>query len=397
MNEYQINLFYNLQQLVAKNEAFYASVFRGDDGCHYVIFNYRLASYSDFLEPSALEARGIMFEVAWAVGKNQNIDVDMSDVQLLVPIRLACMTPEKFFNYKENPFTMDIDFDRAVSIHDKADGSLVSSYMDHNGHVRLKTKGSLFSDQVYQAEQFLFRNGLHNYQLAEDVVRLTELDFTVNMEWCAPENRIVLGYSEPSLKVFSVRSNVDGSYINRRDVLEQYNCVEIYNNWVYEYDIDNVEQFVADLSNQKEIEGVVITLDDDQKIKIKTEWYLARHHVKDSINTPRRLFEAVVEDASDDMKAMFSNDPQALTKIEQMEQFVYDKYNHMVSRVEQFYQQNKDLDRKDYAIKGQKELDDKTQFNLAMSLYTGKTVNYKDALKKRWKEFKLKDEKEVDE
>jgi hypothetical protein len=74
-----------------------------------------------------------------------------------------------------------------------------------------------------------------------------------------------------------------------------------------------------------------------------------------------------------------------------MELFVEGKYNHLVDTVERFYERNKHMERKDYAILGQKELE-KMHFGLAMSKYTGKPVNYKEFMAKKWKEFGLKDE-----
>ena len=56
------------------------------------------------------------------------------------------------------------------------------------------------------------------------------------------------------------------------------------------------------------IEGYVIRLASGQRVKIKTAWYLALHHTKDSINSPRRLFEAVLEEATDDMRSLFYDD-----------------------------------------------------------------------------------------
>ena len=38
--------------------------------------------------------------------------------------------------------------------------------------------------------------------------------FTVNFEWCAPHNRIVLGYQEPKLSVLNARHNRTGEYMD---------------------------------------------------------------------------------------------------------------------------------------------------------------------------------------
>ena len=80
MNEFQTKLYNELLELTGTNEAFFFKDQVLDD-ITYRVFAYRLASYSDFLLPSALECRGIMFEM-----KDGN------------PIRLAAMPMEKFFN-----------------------------------------------------------------------------------------------------------------------------------------------------------------------------------------------------------------------------------------------------------------------------------------------------------
>jgi hypothetical protein len=89
---------------------------------------------------------------------------------------------------------------------------------------------------------------------------------------------------------------------------------------------------------------------------------------------------------------MFVDDPLALKMISDMETFVDAKYNHLVDTVERFYERNKHLDRKDYAILGQKELG-KLEFGLVMQLYTGREIDYKEVMKKRWKHYGLSDEK----
>ena len=92
MNTYQTKLFNELMTLVEGNEGFFFNDWELEE-FHFRNFAYRLASYTDFLEPSALECRGHMFE----------IDKDGN------PIRLASLPPAKFFNHLENPFTMDLD------------------------------------------------------------------------------------------------------------------------------------------------------------------------------------------------------------------------------------------------------------------------------------------------
>ena len=103
-----------------------------------------------------------------------------------------------------------------------------------------------------------------------------------------------------------------------------------------------------------------------------------------------------MEEATDDMRSLFYDDPLAISMIAEMEKFVELKYNHMVDSVERFFERNKHLDRKEYAILGQHELD-KMFFGLAMSKYLGKTVDYKAFLKGQWKKLGLKDVEEIED
>ena len=115
------------------------------------------------------------------------------------------------------------------------------------------------------------------------------------------------------------------------------------------------------------------------------------HRVLDDIGNPRRLFEAVLDEAVDDFRSLFANDPVRIKQIDEMQLKADHIYNHMVKTVDQYYTDNKDLDRKSYAIKGKEELDP-LYFSLAMNLYIGRSNNYKQYCKDKWKHFGLKDE-----
>lgn len=375
MNNYQNDLYNELITLAQSNEAFYFSDFELDDK-FYRIFLYRLASYTDFCELSAFESRGTMFEM--------KTGDEYSHAKELVSLPF-----EKFFNFRENDFTMNPDWGSAISVQDKRDGSLISTYM-HNEKLRLKSKGSISSPQCLDAMEWLDRK--ENDHFRADLTALTRKGYTVIMEWTAPYNRIVLGYENPNLTVLAVRLNCDGSYV---DILDLQSFPAIQVRWVEDYmdyvekEYTTVEEFVESIANRENIEGFVIVLESGQRIKIKANWYLTRHRMKDSVNCPRRLFEAVIDEASDDLRTLFVDDPAVLKQIGDMEKFADGIYNHSVDSVERFYERNKHFDRKSYAILGQKELI-RADFGLAMMKYVGKELNYKESIKKRWRELGLK-------
>ena len=364
MDKIQTKLYGDLITLTQTNEAFYHQDFV-HDGVTYRIFNYRLSSYSDFLLPGALECRGTMFEL-YTDGRG-----------LVGACRLASRTMEKFFNLNENPLTMNLDLNEVVSVEEKADGSLVSTYM-HKDELRLKSKGSLSSDQALDAMIYLHKHG----DLEHVLCTLASKDYTVNLEWCSPNNRIVLGYLEPSLKILNVRHNVTGEYEDLAMALKEY--------WVETMYVEDPVAFVASIPAMTDLEGFVLRMKDGQRVKIKCDWYLSLHHAKDSINNPRRLFEAILDEGIDDLRSLFFADELAMRTIDEMQIKVDHVYNSMVKTVEDYYTTNKDLDRKSYAIKGKAELP-QLCFGLAMFKYVGREVDYKAFIKGKWRDLGLKD------
>ena len=374
MNAYQQKMYDDLLALTNGSETFYFQDFVLD-GRTYRIFNYRLSSYSEFMRPSALECRGHMFEITGGDPVSAYYDV---------PLRLAALPMQKFFNLNENPMTIGLDLSQVDTVELKADGSLITTYI-HNDQLRFKSKGSLSSDQAVAAMKWIdtqpaFKRALYS---------LAQLKWSVNLEWCAPDNRIVIGYETPHLKVLNARNVETGKYLPRNsleDVVGIDNMIErVDTNGL---DVAAFVQSIPDMLD--DIEGYVARIG-DLWFKVKTNKYMSLHHTKDSINNPRRLFEAVLDEGVDDLRAMFFEDKLAIKLIDEMTEKVDKIYNHMVALVEKFYEDNKSLDRKDYAIKGQAELD-RLYFGLAMTKYLQKPVDYKGFMKSKYKEFGIRDE-----
>lgn len=369
LSKLQTNLYNDLFALTS-NEAFYFQDFTLENSV-YRIFNYRLATYSDFMLPNALEVRGIMFE----------LDTEGN------PMRLASRPMQKFFNLNENPSTMNLDLALVDTVELKADGSLMSSYT-HGGSICLKSRGSLFSEQALDAMKWM-----HGHPSFMEALRQIELSgYTTNLEWCAPHNRIVIGYPMPHLKVLNVRNRETGEYLVRNEV-ERIFGVENVIDRVNLHGMD-VPSFIKQIpAMQDDIEGYVGRIK-DLWFKVKTDKYMSLHHAKDSINNPRRLFEAVVDEGVDDLRAMFAHDALAIQQIDEMQHKVTHLYNHMVSVVENFYVDNRHLERKEFAIKAQnKDVVPSLYFGLVMSKYAGKLTDYKAFIKSKYKELGFKDEK----
>lgn len=377
-------IYNDLMNLVKNDEAFFFKDFTFE-GKIYRIFNYRLASWTSFMAPSAINARGIMYDVT-----------NESSAQLV------SMPPAKFFNYEEGgvDHTIGVFGDKMI----KMDGSLISSYV-HNGKLYLKSKGSLFSEQAVAAMKFLDKN----VSFKQELTRLAQMDYTINMEYTSPENRIVIPYQEEGLTVLSVRSHTDGENFfatKLKSLLVKLGSFdEVINNMVDYQSLHtqsvNQNIFVNEVRQEQEGEGYVIEVvlneKDSYLVKVKNLKYIALHQTKDSVNSPKKLFEAIIEEASDDLRAMFAGDDYVLNKIEEMESQVQPIFNHIVKTVEDFYAQNRHLERKDFAIKAQREAPE--FMGLIMGLYSDKKINYKEFAKKHRKDmFNISDvEPEMDE
>lgn len=330
-----LELYDNLMAVTARDKTkfFYKDV-QSALGTTFRVFSYHLASYTDWLEDGALECRGIMFEM----------DADG-------PVRIASRPMEKFFNLNETPFTMGLDLSTTVLAMAKEDGSLVSSYLDR-GHLFMKSKTSISSNQAVEALQVIKRP--ENYALMERVKELAHLGFTCNFEYVCPTNRIVLGYQERALILLNVRENNTGEYVPYNEVFKDGD-LRPYLVKGFEFDTSN-EDFVKEIRTMEGIEGFVFELADGTKFKLKTDWYSALHHTKDSINNNARLFEVIVAGASDDLKAMFFGDSYALAKIEAFEEIHRHHLSTSLAELESLYTLVRGRDRKDYAMMAQTAL-----------------------------------------
>lgn len=324
-------LYAELDALETSSDAFYSVYQNGPDGSMYRIFLYRLARYTDFLLPSALESRGTTFRFT-------GTDTEQADHWTLV-----CLPPEKFFNMGENPLTIGLDYNKVEYSMVKEDGSLISTYLNWYGDLALKTKGSLNSDQAVAAMTWLDRPENHVFKQA--LLEATQRGVTVNMEWTSPLNRIVVPYTEDRLIVLNARRNADGKYVERTDLLSFFGETAV---------VELLDVPVHEVAALEKGEGIVVFFGNSATprfVKVKADAYLTLHRLKDGVHHPRPLFDAVMQETADDLKAAFATDPITQTMIKLMEDLVIPAFQEFQSTVDSFYNENKHLSKKDYAIK----------------------------------------------
>lgn len=353
----------------------------------YRIFDYHIASYSEWLLPNALNCRGTMFEIS----DNSNP-------------KLVALPMKKFFNYNENPLAMYPDLSSSTDIFIKYDGSLISTYME-GLELKLKSKGALRSEQARHAESYLQLFKSKNvYTIYNLVHRLTDEGFTVNMEWCSPINRIVINYNIPNLVILNIRNRDTGELILPSDprissfvpfYLRKNNSPGLYGYPVFypflpekiNTKLDKLE--IDRLSKNTGMEGYVVYMPDGNIIKLKNGWYLNLHSNKSSLSSMPNLFDLIINNQIDDLLSMFYDDSEMIQVITNAQKIVLEAYKNYIDTISIFYNFNKELSRKDFAIKAKAELVPQ-YFSAAMILYTGNDALNEKVFGKLMKEEILK-------
>lgn len=159
-------------------------------GWKYRIFSNMLATYSDWLlSEDSFWARGTMFLV------NEKDEVQ----------ELTCLPMKKFFNLNENPFSQVGDrlLTEDLIITEKRDGSLMDQFIDIDGNLRLKSKKSTKSEHCKRAMNLL--NTREYLDLKSFLIEMSNRSITIDLEYCAPTNRIVIGYEKESLTILSAQ------------------------------------------------------------------------------------------------------------------------------------------------------------------------------------------------
>lgn len=366
INKRQLKLYNNLLAISnnsRKDNAFYYTdqdVISEDNsekykGWKYRIFLYEIASYNDWLiNEDTFWSRGTMFLLN-----------EKNEVQELV-----CLPMKKFFNLNENPLSMVSErlLNEEIVVTEKRDGSLMSTYIDVDYKLKLKSKGSTKSKHCEEAMKLLNTEKYCNLKIYLNM--LANIGYTVDLEWTSPNNRIVIGYDSDELHILSIQN----MFAVRNDTIDIFNVFT--DSFANSFVIKQLNKSVLNtVSTDQGIEGYVVEFNDGQRIKMKTDQYCLLHKTKDSISTPKSLYEICLKKSSDDLKAMFIGDNVTIKQIEEMERKASIDFNTIKQECNSFYETNKHLDRKNYAIKNRETFQD-GRFSLCMNLYLQKECDY---------------------
>lgn len=314
---------------------------------------YMISGENTFQNEFALEARGITF--------------DENGKVISRPFH-------KFFNMNEREHIRfeNIDWSKVKRIMDKRDGSLVSTVSLGWGIFDLKSKKSFTSDVVIAAKKWM--EDKPDY--IDFCKMITKFNMTAIFEWTSPTSRIVLPYKEDCLTLLAVRSNTYGRYFSK----------EVYNVWANEYDIPMVEEYpelidtfkdekalINLIETAKGIEGWVVQFENGDMIKIKTKEYCEKHKTITFLRE-RDIVSMIVNETIDDLKSILIADNINIDEILKLETEVVECIREIENAIDDSYEKQKLLDRKDFALYYKKH----RYFGLLMQKYNGKEPDVKE-------------------
>ena len=261
------------------------------DGFNISIFNYRLATYENFINPindsslNGLELRGLTFIF--------NKDGSLFKRYLLM---------EKFFNINENEGTQLTDLNKLKIkyVYNKEDGSVISFVKLPNGKVVAKSKASFDSYQANKAN-FIYNNDDDIKSFVDDMLNI---DIVPIFEYVSPFNKIVINYNNDELILLKLRNNKTGEYFNIDNITEEWNIKvpEKFN-----YTLDELEELSKSVEGK---EGWVIEFENGLKVKKKTEWYFSLHKLyTEDLNKENYLIEKIIKEEIDDVISILDNSP----------------------------------------------------------------------------------------
>lgn len=251
----------------------------------YIIFKYGAeVSYYDLWNEFYMETRGVVIDV-----ENLNL--------VSTPYR-------KFFNLNEKEMTSMkqiqtlIGNAHAIEVQNKEDGSMVS-VSRYEDELIVATPGSLASEQAKWAKAFLLKHHM-------GFLKHMPNDTTFIFEAIYPDNRIVIDYQGAEKMVLTgARDNRTGEYLTR-SFIEDHGIV--FQIPIPTLEDKSLEQLMLE-SKDKTLhpadkkEGWVITVrtkDDTLLFKVKCEDYCDIHRVMGVSNSPKVVFEHIINETYDD-------------------------------------------------------------------------------------------------
>jgi T4 RnlA family RNA ligase len=300
------------------------------------LFNYRLASSSDFKTYKSREMRGICFVF--------NKDGSLFERFILL---------EKFFNLNQVPESMYsiVKNYKIKAISNKEDGSIASFIKLPSGKIFGKSKMGFDNEQA---------DGINRiYKNRQDVKEFVDWcikeDIVPVFEYVSPANRIVLRYLEEDLILLRMRDNKTGKHLDIKNYLDKIGTIRIA---PFEDDYKDLDQLIEVIATQVDKEGVIVQAEDESGkdffFKLKTPWYIERHGLlTNDLYREHIIVGYILDDKIDDILGQVPEDEkEARERINKIIRIIKSETENKKIEILKSYQKFLELDsnRKEYAL-----------------------------------------------
>lgn len=206
----------------------------------------------------------------------------------------------KFFNVdeREETFVDNINESKISHIEVKLDGTMIRPVLI-NGEIRWCTKSGI-TEHSRGPEEYVSKRPQIRY-FAEMLIRMGK---TGLFEWTAPDNRIVVGYDRPQLRLLAIRDNVSGRYqkVGWESRLTE-NLDETDRN-----DLPcGLGSFLKMAREEEQGEGYVIVMKDGHRMKVKNDRYCRIHKCLEDIRFDFYIGQHILAGTLDDLKPFLSD------------------------------------------------------------------------------------------
>lgn len=223
--------------------------------------------------------------------------------------RLISRPFHKFFNLGERDDTT------IEAVEDKMAKSGVSVMTKHDGSM---VRPVVFGDKLYMATKV----GLTDIGMDATSIISQQKDYIDHMkelllagatpmfEYVGPKNKIVVQYTHNDLKFLGLRSNHSGNYDTSS---ASWKLTEEDRKLLYgpfgepetvSMEHRTIQEKIDFIRSQVGMEGYVWKFEDGHMVKVKNDWYLKRHKIKDVCASDRNIVRLIIDNEIDDVYPM---------------------------------------------------------------------------------------------
>ena len=208
----------------------------------------------------------------------------------------------KFFNFGEKPDLYPApEHFKDWSIAEKIDGSAlyISKYQ---GKLLIRTRGSLNAFEKENGDEV--RALLQTYPRIEHHPILD--NHTLLFEWVSPSCRIVLPFEKPDLFLLGAIRHDDYQCLSTHQINTLGRELAIRTPKLFHF--NSIPEILEICATIKDTEGYVLSYNKNQnRVKLKTRFYLARHALKERLNNIDNLIDLFLQLGRPSYDVLFQN------------------------------------------------------------------------------------------